>query len=204
MIIYIYGNNFEQESTSGNILIQFADHFSQFLSVSKEVVRLKPHDVHRRDMSNFNEQLFIDDISIQNWNVYNHADINSKFNDFLWRIEGALDRHAPQKKLSNREIRKMSKPWINNYILKLISHRDRLFRQKKENPLNNRIKCAYNLFRNRVTREIKKAKRQYYKSFFEDNLNNMKKTWQGIKQIVNVNSKMYTQISYLNYDGKCF
>ena len=33
----IYGNNFEQESFSGNILVQFADHFSQFLSINKEI-----------------------------------------------------------------------------------------------------------------------------------------------------------------------
>ena len=33
----IYGSNFEQESISGNILVQFAGHFSQFLSVNKEI-----------------------------------------------------------------------------------------------------------------------------------------------------------------------
>ena len=35
----IYGNNFTQEILSGNILIKFADHFSQFLS--KETHREK-------------------------------------------------------------------------------------------------------------------------------------------------------------------
>ena len=33
----IYGNNFEQESISGNILIQFANHLSQFLSINREI-----------------------------------------------------------------------------------------------------------------------------------------------------------------------
>ena len=57
-------------------------------------------------------------------------------------------------------------------------------------------------FSYRVTREIKKAKREYYKTLFDDNLNNMKKTWQGIKEIVNLNSKAHVQISQIRYEGK--
>ena len=77
----------------------------------------------------------------------------------------------------------------------MISHRDRLFKKKKEDPLNQHIKHSYNLFRNRTTREIKKSRRKYYKEYFEGNLNNMKKTWQGIKQIININNKAGVQIN---------
>ena len=37
----IYSNNLEQDSYSGNILIKFADHFSQFLSVNKAIMKFK-------------------------------------------------------------------------------------------------------------------------------------------------------------------
>ena len=37
----IYGNNIKQETTSGNGLIQFADHIAQFLSVENKVNRIK-------------------------------------------------------------------------------------------------------------------------------------------------------------------
>ena len=37
----IYGNNFTQETLSGNILIKFADHFSQFLSIKKTTRKRK-------------------------------------------------------------------------------------------------------------------------------------------------------------------
>ena len=37
----LYGNNFSQNSSGGNILIQFADHLAQFVSIDKEVCRLK-------------------------------------------------------------------------------------------------------------------------------------------------------------------
>ena len=144
--------------------------------------------------------MYIDDVSIQNWNNNLHG-TNSKFNDFLWKMEGCVNHHAPIKKLTRKEIKKMKNPWITNNILKLISHRDRLFHKTKKKPSNNHTKSAYKLFRNRVTREIK-AKREYYKIYFENNLNNMKKTWQGIKKIINMNNNVKTNIPQLQYDGK--
>ena len=202
LIDNIYGNNFEHETISGNILIKFADHFSQFLSVKKEIIRLQPNDIYKRDLTNFDKNLFVDDVSIQNWNPNKLDNVNSKFDDFQWRLEGCVNRHAPIKKITRKELKKMTKPWINNYIIKMISHKDRLFHQKKKNPRNIRIKCLYNIFRNRVTREIKKAKKEYYKNFFETNLCNMKKTWQGIKEIINLNNRNGPKVSQLNYDGK--
>ena len=197
----IYGNNFEHDSYSGNILIKFADHFSQFLSISKEITKIKPVDVYKRDYSNFDENSFLDDISLQNWSDRNLPGTNAKFKDFLWRLEGCVDRHAPMKKLNKKQINKRSKPWINNFILKMIRHRDKLFYLKKNDPTNLHINITYKLFRNRIIREIRKAKKVYYKNYFVDNLNNMKKTWQGIKQLINMNNKSGPQITQINYKG---
>ena len=77
----------------------------------------------------------------------------------------------------------------------MIKHRDRLFQEKKDDPSNFYIKDTYKLFRNHITREIKKAKKEYFKQFFEDNLNNMKKTWQGIKTFINLNNNSSNSIN---------
>ena len=198
----IYGNNFVYESISGNILYQMADHLIQFLYVCRDIDKITPIDIYQRDYSKFNDQSFLDDISIQNWNVETLEGTNHKFNDFLWRLEECVDRHAPIKKLNKKKIKNRLKPWINAYILKMISHRDKLFHKKKKNPLNLFIKNAYNLFRNRITRELKKAKKAYFKEFFENNLNNMKKTWKGIKDILNLKSKSGSYITQLMHEGK--
>ena len=84
----------------------------------------------------------------------------------------------------------------------MISHRERLLHRKKDDPTNHRLERAYKLFRNRITREIKKSKKKYYKEYFENNISNMKKTWQGIKEIINMNNKSGPQINQLNYKGK--
>ena len=95
----------------------FADHFSQFLSINKEIIKPSTSNVFKRDFSSFEENMYIDDVSIQNWNNNLH-DTNSKFNDFLWKIEECVNHHAPIKKLTRKEIKKMKNPWITNNILK--------------------------------------------------------------------------------------
>ena len=84
----------------------------------------------------------------------------------------------------------------------MISHRERLLHRKKEEPNNHHLVKSHKLFRNRITREIKKAKKKYYNEYFEDNISNMKKTCQGIKQIININNKTGPQITSLNYKAK--
>ena len=93
-------------------------------------------------------------------------------------------------------------PWITSHIIKLISHRNNIYAQLKNDPANSTLKKTYNLFRNRTTREIRKAKREYFKTYFESNVNNMKKTLKGIKDIINLNSKSGDQITKLNQNGK--
>ena len=83
----------------------------------------------------------------------------------------------------------------------MIRLRDRLFHKRKD-LLNQHVRIAYNLFRNRITREIKKVKNKFYKEYFENNLNNMKKTWQGIKQLINLNNKTGRQINQIYHEGK--
>ena len=112
LIDNIYGNNFSQDSTSGNILIKFADHFTQFISINKNICKTKKEPQFKRDFSNFSENDFIDDVSIQNWNANNLVDTNSKFEDFEWRLNGCINRHAPFKKVSNKQRKKNPNPGL--------------------------------------------------------------------------------------------
>ena len=84
----------------------------------------------------------------------------------------------------------------------MISHRDRIFRRKNEDPLNQHIKHSYNLYRNRITSEIKKSKRKHYKEFFEDNLNNMKNDREFSKSLVLITRQMYKLTSCVTKGSK--
>ena len=79
----------------------------------------------------------------------------------------------------------------------MIKIRNRLFQRKKRQPNNLNVKKLYNLFRNRINREIKKSKKDYYNQYFENNSNDIKKTWDGIRSIINTKGKNLNNITQL-------
>ena len=81
------------------------------------------------------------------------------FKDFYTKLEASVDRHAPLKKLTPREIKIRSKPWLSTEILKMIKIRNKLFARKMRQPKNVNCKCLYNLFRNELVRILKNQKK---------------------------------------------
>ena len=156
--------------------------------------------MYTRNYSNFSSKDFHDDVSIQNWN-YDLDNPTDLFNDFFWRIESCVDRHAPIKKLNSREIKLKAKPWITPGLSKIIKTKNKLFERKKRQPTNENVKLLYNIFRNRVNRELNKSKKSYYATYFNEHSNNIKKTWEGIRSIVNIKNSVNPKISQLNING---
>ena len=71
-----------------------------------------------RDYSKFSEDHFRDDVSIQIWKEDSN-DANVLMSDFVWRLDGCAERHAPVKKLSPRDVKLRLNPWMNPEMLKL-------------------------------------------------------------------------------------
>ena len=201
LIDNIFSNNISDFVTSGNIYLTLSEHLSQFASINRGKVDVKKIEMYGRDYSKFTDDAFRDDVSIQPW-LDQTNDPNLLMADLVWRLDGCTERHAPMKKLSPRETKLKLKPWINRDIQKLIRVRDKLFARKKRQPDNERVRQAYNTVRNRVTHAIFKSKKEHYKSYFEEQKTNIKKTWEGIRKIVNVKKQSTFSISQLNINGK--
>ena len=192
----IFTNNLSNSIFSGNIITDFSDHFSQFISIQKPKIDYKSFTIYKRDYSKFSETSFRNDVSIQNFdNTF--TDIDDQFRDFYFKLECCVNRHAPMKKLSKKEIKLQQKPWISSRLNKMIQIKNKLFYRKKRQPNNVNIKKLYNMFRNRVNREIIKSKKEYYSQYFEENNRNSKKTWEGIRSIINIKKAKATGISQL-------
>ena len=83
----------------------------------------------------------------------------------------------------------------------MIKIKNNIFQRKKSNPLSDNLKRLYNKFCNRVNRELKKSKINYYSNFFDRNQSNVQKIWEGIKSIVNINKSKTRNITHLNSNG---
>ena len=201
LIDNIFSNNITDEITSGNIYLTLSEHFSQFASIKRAKLDVKKINLFARDFSRYDAADFRDDVSIQNWCMDN-SDCSNLFSDFYAKLKGCTDRHAPIRKLNTNEIKLRSKPWINSDLAKMIKIKNKLFERKKRQPFNEDIKNLYNRFRNRVDRELKKSKKSHYTEYFNKHSNNIRKTWQGIRSIVNVKSNLSQGLSQLQINGK--
>ena len=155
----IFSNNLQDDIISGNVLLTISEQFAQIISVNREQIDIKIINVYQRDYSKFISESFRDDVSIQNWN-YSNTNVNDSFKDFYTKLEASVDRHAPVKKLTPREIKIKNKPWLSTEILKMIKIRNKIFARKKRQPNNKNCKRLYNLLRNRVNRELNKSKKK--------------------------------------------
>ena len=72
----------------------------------------------------------------------------------------------------------------------------------KRQPSNENVKFLYNIFRNRVNRDLKKSKKSYYATYFVEHCNNIKKIWDGIRSIVNIKKSTNTYITQLTNNIK--
>ena len=83
----IFTNICDSKIKSGNIITDFSDHYSQFVSVKREKLEFKKMTMYKRNYSTFSEDSFRDDVSIQNVDN-NLEDVNDQFKDFYLMIGG--------------------------------------------------------------------------------------------------------------------
>ena len=93
----------------------------------------------------------------------------------LTKINNLLDCYAPFKKGLQKSI-SVKNESLTVYI-KMKNHDKKLELHKK-----------YKNHRNLLSTLIKQSKHKYFNKYFEDNCNNMKNTWKGIKNIITLNN----------------
>ena len=134
---------------------------------------------------------------------YSNADPNHSFKRFNEKVNEILDKHMPWKKLSKKEVRLQTKPWITTGILNSIKRRDKLLRKyiDAKNPVRKELlRTEYKTLRNRITYTINMSKKNHFHHYFAENCDNIRKTWTGIKNIINIRTMTKNQPSSLLID----
>ena len=120
-------------------------------------------------------------------------------------IERLLDEMAPVRRLSRNEINLLTRPWITNGLLKSMKNRDKIhksFLKEKDTTKKEIIFKNYKATRNMIKILIRQCKRDYYITLFEQNRTDMKKTWERIRNIVNLSKKLRVTSTQINYNNE--
>ena len=173
LIDNIFVNTPDNITECGKIISDISDHFSQFCILKSARDKTKTRNLKMRDFSNFSRDGFNDDL------VNDSRDVNSVFSTFYNKFIKLINKHAPMKTISKRKAKLLSKPWITKGLRISVEIKNKLYASGDM--------IQYKVYRNKLCSLIRLSKQKYYTKFFDDSLNNMKKTWQGINDIPSPN-----------------
>ena len=106
------------------------------------------------------------------------------FKSFYSKISSIIDKHIPVKQLSRRELKLKSKPWISDALRKSIQIKNNNYYKKYLKTKSIYYHTKFKLYSNKLNNLLKISKKQYYNKYFFQNINDGKRIWIGIKQIV--------------------
>ena len=88
------------------------------------------------DYSSFGEEKFIHDFSLPDWSSLDNSDIsvNGHLNFYYEKTRTCIEQHVTKNKITKKNLKLRTKPWINNDIQKLMSYRDKLFARMVKSP----------------------------------------------------------------------
>ena len=105
------------------------------------------------------------------------------------------DNFKPYKKTNKYKLKFKLKSWLTPDLQKSISVKNKLlsdFIKKKDPTIKAELHLKYKNHRNLISTLLKRSKQNYYKKYFESNLNNSKNTWKGIESIITMRNVIST------------
>ena len=143
-----------------------------------------------RDFSNLDKSALINEYKLIDWHTVFSPDDDSSnmFDHFYSKISEITDKHIPVKELSRKELKFMSKPWITPAIKVSISVKNKLYKKYLKTKSTYYF-SKFKYYRNKLTHLLKISKRHYYNQYFLENINDSKRVWNGIKQIIHFKPK---------------
>ena len=99
-----------------------------------------------------------------------------------------LEIHPPITKLTIKEKENLEKPSLTKGILQSVKQKNiygKLIRSKEATSKQAFLQ-EFKHYKNIINKLTRINKRNFYKSFFEEHKNDSKRTWDGIRSIINV------------------
>ena len=210
LIDNIFSNlpNFSQ-GKSGNITLSISDHLAQYLTIPLETGNSIPDkDYYKRDTKNFDRENFFLDLLSIDWDEVIKLDLkdpNISFAEYYTTINNLIDKYMPLRKMTKKEVKLMFKPWITPDILKSMKERDSLkyqYNHTKDQTKKSDLDKKYKEAKNRIIENTRQNKKTYFQEFFAKNANDIKNTWKGIRNLINIKNKNKTQPKSLIVNNK--
>ena len=134
-----------------------------------------------RNIDKINKECFLRDLREAPWDIsFVFRDADDIVESWYKIFNDILDNHAP---LKSKSVKKINQPrWFTNDLYNEINKRDNLLKRARRTQ-NKQDWSAFKLVKNKVTRKLRNAKEQYFKTQFSKNQKCPKKLWSLIKDL---------------------
>ena len=194
-----------QNSSSGIILSYMSDHLPCFTTLD---IFSTSHKCPKYVTINRNDKFSQDKFSDCLQNKLRDSDIsrdlcrdpNENHNVVETNITEAIDLHLQPKTVRFDKYRHKMSPWITRGILHSIKFRDKLYKEFKltdpNSPSYESAEINLKTYRSILQKTIRAAKTSYYSNMFNKFINDSRKTWRTINEVLN---KCKDKRSFPNY-----
>ena len=185
IIDHLLTNTFINENyLTGIVKTDISDHFPVFFITETHINKTsKSNFVFKREINDVNLRKFNEALSGVNWtNVLRNTDPNTAYDEFLKNFLLHYNRFFPKKKIQIKS-KNLASPWITSGIAKSSKRKQKLYEKYlKRKTLRNEEN--YKNYK-RLFESIKqKSKTKYYSERLSKYQNNVKKTWDVIKEVI--------------------
>ncbi|MGL5684566.1 MAG: endonuclease/exonuclease/phosphatase family protein, partial [Vagococcus fluvialis] len=184
----IFTNKPERVIKTYNLICGLSDHNMILISRKLTKQRLNEYKINQKVskliIPQKNQPKLENDLINTNWDdILQNNQVNNCCDLFTITMREILDKFLIQCK---RPQRKIQLPWVNDAVRQLIKKRDfalkTFFKTRHDTDL-----FLYKGLRNRVVKELRNSKSNYYMKMFADAKGNSKLIWKHINSLTNFN-----------------
>jgi len=204
LIDHIFTSLKHDSFDSGIIYSAISDHLAIFHIRPMQLKTSKLKDaVYMRKINARNTDRFKDSLSNTDWTpIYNETPSRA-FDEFYKILDDRFEEHFPEVPCKKRKDLNPQNPFMTAALLVSRKNKNKLAAKKNKSPTEENIK-KYKDF-NRVYRSLlRKSKADYYEQKFTEYSNNMKKTWDLIRDILGKQKKDFVFPETFFHEGNIY
>ena len=202
LIDNIFFNSIDHATVSGNILYDLSDHLPNFLLINKLDTKSQKLPTYRRDFTKLKEPELLHELNSIDWEqlLPEESSVHTNFDIFLSETTKLINKHIHLKKLSRKQRKFASKPWITTGLRTSINVKNKYYKEYLKTKSDFCLH-KFKTYKNRINRLIFISKRLHYNSYFQEHSKNVKNLWKGIRDIVTLKPQNSYAPNRINVNG---
>ena len=204
LIDHLYTNDTQTQFESTVIVSDISDHFPICHFTHNKEKQANPAFVRTQNFNAEKVGAFKEQLSRVDWNsVLNQADTQSAYDNFYGIFNRLYTHHFPIKNIRFDKNIHNIEPFMSKSILKSRKTKFELAEIKIRFPTEINV-SKYNQYRKCYDKVIRAAKKLYFKQSFEQNKNNLRKTWDILREAIRKKNDKTSLINEISSDGLMF